>query len=103
MYIVDITSIYNLHISLKIQSKIYILQYTHQLKTQTRGENMAKNWLDWVALVLVIVGAVNWGLVGVGGWDLVDLIFGSVEWLARLIYILVGLAGLYTIWFVSRE
>jgi len=64
---------------------------------------MANTWLDWVAIVLVIVGAVNWGLVGLGGWDLVDLIFGSVAWLARLIYVLVGLSGLYMIWYVTQH
>jgi len=62
------------------------------------GKNkMAKNVLDVIALVLVIIGAINWGLVGLGGWDLVNLIFGSVAWLAKVVYILVGLAGLYSI------
>ncbi len=64
---------------------------------------MANTWLDWVAIVLVIVGAVNWGLVGLGGWDLVDLILGSVAWLARLVYVLVGLSGLYMIWYVTQH
>lgn len=64
---------------------------------------MEKNWLDWTALVLVIVGAVNWGLVGIGNWDLVDLIFGSIPYLAQLIYILVGAAGLYLIYFTVKE
>jgi uncharacterized membrane protein YuzA (DUF378 family) len=65
---------------------------------------MAKNWLDWVALVLVIVGALNWGLVGIDpAYNLVELIFGSVAWLARTIYILVGLAGLYLIYFATKK
>lgn len=51
--------------------------------------------LDWVALVLVIVGAVNWGLVGVFGLDLVDSLFGSVELVAKAVYVLVGLSGAY--------
>ncbi|MFH1710799.1 MAG: DUF378 domain-containing protein, partial [Nanoarchaeota archaeon] len=42
---------------------------------------MAKTVLDWIALVLVIIGGLNWGLVGAGGWDLVQIIFGSVAWL----------------------
>ena len=64
---------------------------------------MAKSALDWVALVLVVVGGLNWGLVGLFNWNLVDAIFGSVAWLARLIYILVGLSALYMIWFASKN
>ena len=60
---------------------------------------MAKTVLDWIALVLVIIGGLNWGLVGAGGWDLVQIIFGSVAWLARVIYILVGLSALYMLYF----
>jgi uncharacterized membrane protein YuzA (DUF378 family) len=64
---------------------------------------MAKSWLDWVAIVLVIVGALNWGLVGLFELDLVDAIFGSVAWLATVVYVLVGLAGLYMIYTVSKK
>lgn len=64
---------------------------------------MAKNWLDVVALILVIIGALNWGLVGLNpAWDLVAIIFGSVAWLASTVYILVGLAGLYLIYFATK-
>ena len=55
------------------------------------------SWLDWLACVLVIVGAINWGLVGAFDFDLVDWIFGLTSALARLIYILVGLSGIYMI------
>ncbi|MFH1500805.1 MAG: DUF378 domain-containing protein [archaeon] len=64
---------------------------------------MAKNVLDWIAMVLVIIGAVNWGLVGIGGWDLVDIILGSVPILAKIVYILVGLAGLYLIYYAAQK
>ena len=65
------------------------------------------NWLDWLSLVLVIVGALNWGLVGIGmyldgNWNLVNLIFGSIPWLEALIYVLVGLAGLYELYFAYQ-
>lgn len=53
------------------------------------------NVLDWVALVLVIVGAVNWGLVGAADFNLVDAIFGAGSALASIVYVVVGLAGLY--------
>jgi uncharacterized membrane protein YuzA (DUF378 family) len=60
------------------------------------------NWLDWVALVLVIIGGLNWGLVSINrGWDLVAAIFGG-SWLATLVYALVGLSALYTIYILSR-
>lgn len=64
---------------------------------------MKKSIIDWIALVLVIIGAVNWGLVGALNLDLVAAIFGSIAWLAKLVYILVGLAGLYTIYIVTKK
>jgi uncharacterized membrane protein YuzA (DUF378 family) len=52
--------------------------------------------LDWIVVILVIVGAINWGLVGVFNFDLVAEIFGgSGAVVSRIIYILVGLSGLY--------
>lgn len=53
--------------------------------------------IDWTALVLMIIGAVNWGLVGAFGIDLVAAIIGEMSALARLVYVLVGLAGLWGI------
>ncbi len=64
---------------------------------------MKKNFLDWITLVLVIIGGLNWGLVGLFSFDLVDYIFGSVVWLANLIYILVGISALYMIYFVTKS
>jgi len=51
--------------------------------------------IGWIALVLVIVGALNWGLVGFFGWDLVAAIFGEMSTISRVVYALVGLSGLY--------
>jgi len=45
------------------------------------------------SFVLVVVGALNWGLVGLFNFNLVETIFGGVEWLERLIYVLVGAAA----------
>ncbi|MDR3240184.1 MAG: DUF378 domain-containing protein [Clostridiales bacterium] len=51
---------------------------------------------DWTALTLVIIGAINWGLVGLFKFDLIATLFGGMEsWLSRIIYVLIGLAGLY--------
>jgi len=64
---------------------------------------MAKSTIDVIALVLVIIGAINWGLVGLFELNLVDAILGSVSWLATLVYILVGLAGLWTIYLAVKK
>ena len=50
--------------------------------------------LHKTAKILVIVGALNWGLIGFFNFNLVSAIFGSMMWLERLIYILVGLSAL---------
>ncbi|MFA5358197.1 MAG: DUF378 domain-containing protein [Patescibacteria group bacterium] len=51
--------------------------------------------LDWIALILAIIGGLNWGLVGLFDLDLVALIFGAMSVLARIVYIIVGLAAIY--------
>ena len=51
--------------------------------------------VDVVAAILVVVGAVNWGLVGASRTDLVALLFGAGSLLSSVVYISVGLAGLY--------
>lgn len=53
--------------------------------------------LDIVAAVLLVVGGLNWGLVGLAQFDLVDALFGSVPALARTVYVLVGLAAVYQV------
>lgn len=53
------------------------------------------NALDWIAMVLMIIGGINWGLVGGFNLDLVALLFGEMSTLSRAVYILVGLASLY--------
>ena len=53
------------------------------------------NAFDWLAVVLVIVGGLNWGLVGVLNFDLVSTIFGDMSALSRIVYTLVGLAAVY--------
>jgi len=53
--------------------------------------------LSTTALVLVIIGGLNWGLVGLFDYNLVDSLFGAGSALARTVYVLVGLAALYSI------
>ena len=59
-------------------------------------------YLNCFALTLVIVGALNWLLVGLFEFNLVDSIFGELSLLSRIIYGLVGLAGLWSIAFYSK-
>lgn len=58
--------------------------------------------MDYTALTLVIIGAVNWGLIGIFRLDLVALIFGNMTWISRVIYSLVGLSGLYLLSLYGR-
>ena len=59
-------------------------------------------WLDNTALVIVIIGAVNWLLVGIFRFDLVAYLFVNLSWLSRIIYTIVGLCGLYLISLFGR-
>lgn len=54
---------------------------------------------DYITLTIAIIGAVNWGLIGFFHFNLVSALFGSMSWLSRIIYALVGLSGLYLITF----
>lgn len=62
------------------------------------------NMLAQIARILVVIGGINWGLIGLsmlmGGsnWNLVNLIFGSVPVLEAIIYVLVGLSAIYMVW-----
>lgn len=58
--------------------------------------------LDYIALIVVIVGAVNWGLIGFLGFDLIAFLFGSMSVFSRIIYALVGICGLYALSFCGR-
>ena len=56
--------------------------------------------INWIVLTLVIIGALNWGLIGFFGFDLVTSIFGGAFfWIARIIFAVVGLAGIYALTF----
>ena len=49
--------------------------------------------IDTIALVLVIIGAINWGLIGIFNFNLVDAIFGTMSVISRIIYTEVGIEG----------
>lgn len=59
-------------------------------------------WFDNTALTLVVVGAINWLLVGIFKFDLVAFLFGNLSFLSREIYAIIGLCGLYLISLYGR-
>ena len=63
---------------------------------------MGNKLIDGIALTIAIFGAVNWGLIGFFDFNLVAAIFGSMTWLSRIIYALVGVCGLYLVCFYMR-
>ncbi len=58
--------------------------------------------LNGIILTLLIVGCINWGLVGLFNFNLVEAIFGSISWITSLIYILVGVAGVWAFAFYNK-
>lgn len=63
---------------------------------------MDSRTLDYIILIVAIIGAVNWGLIGFFNFDLVAFLFGNMTWLSRIIYGAVGIAGLYLISYFGR-
>lgn len=64
---------------------------------------MQKGGLDWITWILVMIGGLNWGLVGLGSWmgsnlNVINMIFGSWPTIENLIYLLVGLSALYMLY-----
>lgn len=59
--------------------------------------------IDWIAFILVIVGALNWGLVGLFKFNLVAVILGDMTFLSRVVYTLVGIAAVYMAILVSKR
>lgn len=58
--------------------------------------------VDWIAMALLIIGGLNWGLVGLFNFDLVATLFGQMSSLSRIVYVLVGISALYSIYTSSK-
>lgn len=58
--------------------------------------------MDWLALILVIVGGLNWLLVGLFNFDLVAAIFGAATTLSNIVYVIVGLAAIYVLFLSGK-
>jgi len=72
-----------------------VIQYIYKYYTKGDGDKAMKN-LNAIALLLVIIGGLNWLLFGLFQWDLVGGLFGGMDSVfARVVYVLVGIAALY--------
>ncbi len=58
--------------------------------------------VDTIALILILIGAINWGLIGFFSFDLVRVIFGNMSMVSRIIYALVGIAAIYGFSYFGR-
>jgi len=61
-----------------------------------------KSALDWIAIVLAIIGSINWGLVGLFDLNIVESILGT-SIIATIVYVLVGLSGIYLIYYATKK
>ena len=62
--------------------------------------------LDYTALVITVVGAIVWGLIGLFNWNLVSALFGTLSMISRIIYSIIGVAGVYSLalfWKLKKE
>ena len=59
--------------------------------------------IDTIALILVIIGAINWGLIGLFNFDLVAILFGTMTAISRIVYVIIGIAGLWSIRFLAKS
>lgn len=60
---------------------------------------MGNKVLDGTALTIAIIGAINWALIGLFRFDLVAFLLGDMSWLSRIIYVIVGICGIYLLTF----
>jgi uncharacterized protein len=72
------------------------------MRMATELVNRKLSPLTWASLVLTVIGAVNWALIGIFSWNLVAAIFGDMSWFTRLVYIVVGAAGVYLLAVAGR-
>jgi uncharacterized protein len=64
---------------------------------RTKETDWTLNPIDWIALVILLIGGLNWGCVGLFNFNVISAIFGDMTAFSRFLYILVGLAALWAI------
>ncbi|MCE3253575.1 MAG: hypothetical protein K0Q67_2595 [Cellvibrio sp.] len=79
-----------------------VTERRHLPERRVNGTSSTISAVDWVAMVLVIVGGINWGLVGLFQFDLVAAIFGAMSPMSRIVYTLVGLSALWMIYSATK-
>ena len=80
-----------------VRLKCITRKFSHILEIKLQKGAKVMKIIDTIALVLIIIGALNWGLIGIFNFNLVETIFGGFSVISRIIYILVGIAGLWGI------
>ncbi|MDE7251527.1 MAG: DUF378 domain-containing protein [Acetatifactor sp.] len=63
---------------------------------------MGSKFIEGTGLAIAIIGAINWGLIGLLRFDLVAFLFGDMSWISRIVYVLVGICGLYLLTFYMK-
>ncbi|MDB5842196.1 MAG: hypothetical protein JWQ23_4148 [Herminiimonas sp.] len=80
----------------------HMAERRHLSDRRSVSKSKQMNAVDWIAMVLLIVGGLNWGLVGLFNFDLVATLFGQMSALSRIVYVAVGLSALYSIYTSSK-
>jgi hypothetical protein len=86
--------IQNLHKKGTIYVRIYVMLFVETIVKPKKRRIRMKS-IDVIVAALLVIGGINWGLVGFMSFDLVASIFGNGALLARVVYVLVGLSALY--------
>lgn len=73
-------------------------RYTSDRRSTLVSRSNRMTAIDWIALTLLIVGGINWGLIGLFSFNLVAAIFGELSALSRIVYVLVGISAVYSIY-----
>ncbi len=79
-----------------------MVERRHLADRRAGGSSRSLNAVDWIAMVLLIVGGINWGLIGLMNIDLVAVLLGEATVASRVVYMAVGLSGLYAIYTCIR-
>lgn len=68
---------------------------------ESKGAEKMK-MIDMAALLIGVIGCINWGLIGIANFNLVEFLFGSIPFLVMVVYLLVGISGIYLLTFFSK-
>ena len=69
----------------------------------TTNAKINENTFDWVALLLLVIGGINWGTIAVFSTDLVSAVFGDMTAITRVVYRLVGVSAVYSLYILTAK